>query len=211
MHEEVVGSRKSQWTTNLSQNLGTYIVYNAHVTCSNSCFSLVMVMPMPHFFVFHWLQFLSMSCLFPIGYLSKPTFMGGLICHHLLSSTMSIGQGDIPIITLLILSSARQSCQQHLLCSTPAGHGDILVITLLILSLVDEAVNNNSWYNNTCRAWWHSCNNFNLNNVSVNNIHCVQHLQVMLIYYTSTPSLFLLFGSLWPTVEILVRFHLWVK
>ena len=132
--EGVVGSRKNQWTTDFSQNLGTYIVYNSHVTGNNSSFSLVMVIPTPHFFVFHWLQFTSMSCLFPIGYFPKLTSMGWRICHHSPSSTTSIGQGDIPIITLLILSSARWSCQQHLLCSTPAGHGDIPVITLLILS-----------------------------------------------------------------------------
>ena len=41
------------------------------------------------------------------------TSMGKRICHHLLSSTMSIRQGDLPIITLLILSSAGWSCQQH--------------------------------------------------------------------------------------------------
>ena len=69
--------------------------------------------PTSHFLVFYWLQFTSMRCLFPTGYLPKPTSMGGRICHHLLSSTTSIGQGDIPLITLLILSSAGWSCQQH--------------------------------------------------------------------------------------------------
>ena len=43
------------------------IVYNSHVTCSNSSFSLTMVTPTSHFFAFHWL-----CCLFPIGYLPKP-------------------------------------------------------------------------------------------------------------------------------------------
>ena len=35
-HEGVIGSRKSQWTNDFSQNLGTYIIYNSHMTCSNS-------------------------------------------------------------------------------------------------------------------------------------------------------------------------------
>ena len=125
-HEGVVRSQKSQWKTNFNQNSGTYIVYNPHVNRSNSSFSLVMVMPMSHFFVFHWLQFTSMCCLFPIGYFPKPTSMGGHICHHLLSSTTSIGQGDIPIITLLVLSLAGWSYQQYPLFSTPADHIDIL-------------------------------------------------------------------------------------
>ena len=125
-HEEVVRSRKIQWTTDFSPNSRTYIVYNSHVPRSNSSFSFVMVKPTSHFFVFYWLQFASMCCLFPIGYLPKPTYMDGRICHHSPSSTTSIGQGDIPVITLLILSSAGWSCQQHPLCSTPAGHINIL-------------------------------------------------------------------------------------
>ena len=112
-YEGIIGSWKSQWTTAFSQNSDTYIVYNSNVTCSNSSFSFVMVTPMSHFFAFHWLQFMSMCCLFPIGYLPKPTSMGGRICHHSPSSTMSIGQGDILIIILLILSSPGWRCQQH--------------------------------------------------------------------------------------------------
>ena len=143
-HEGVVRRRKTQWTTDFSQNSGTYIVYNYYVNCSNSSFSLVMVTPTSHFFVFHWLQFTSMCYLFPIGYLPKPTSMGGCICHQSPSLTVSIGQSDIPIITLLILSLAGWSCQ-HI-----------------------------SWYNNTCRAWWHSDNYSSLINVSIDNICCVQ-------------------------------------
>ena len=60
-HRGVVGRWKSQWTTDFSRNSGTYIVYNSHVTCSNSSFSLTMVMPTSHFFAFHWL-----CCLLPI-------------------------------------------------------------------------------------------------------------------------------------------------
>ena len=127
-YEGVVGSQKSQLTTDFSQNLGTYIVYNPHMTSAIAFFSLVIITPMSHFFVFHLLQFMSMCCLFPISYLPKPTSMGGCICHHSPSSITSTGQRDIPIITLLILSSARWSCQQHPLRSTPAGHVNILHI-----------------------------------------------------------------------------------
>ena len=111
-HEEVVGRRKSQWTTDFSQNSGTYIIYNSHVTCSNSSFLLVRVTPTFHFcfslvtvhvhvlLVSHW----------PLAQL---TSMGRRICHQSLGLTTSIGQGDIPIITLLILSSAGWSWPQH--------------------------------------------------------------------------------------------------
>ena len=107
---------------------GTYIDYNCNPPCS-----FVKVTPTSHCFVFHWLLFTFMCYLFHIGYLPKPTSTGRRICHHLPSSTTSIGQGDIPIITLLILSLAGWNCQLHPLCSTPSGYGDISVITLLIL------------------------------------------------------------------------------
>ena len=58
--EGVVGSRKSQGTTDFSQHSGTYIVYYSHVTFSNSSFSLVTVR--------------VYVLLFPIGYLAKPTY-----------------------------------------------------------------------------------------------------------------------------------------
>ena len=91
-----------------------------------------MVTPTSHFFAFHWLQFTSICCLFPIGYFPKPTSMSGRICHHSPSSTTSIGQGDIPIITLLILYSARWSCQQHPPIHNTCGHGDIPEITQIL-------------------------------------------------------------------------------
>ena len=76
-HEGVVGRRKSQWTTDFSQNSGPYIVYNSNVTCSNFSFSLTMVTPASHFFAFNWL-----CCLLPIGYLPKPGSVGVHICYH---------------------------------------------------------------------------------------------------------------------------------
>ena len=76
-HGGAVGRRKSQWTTDFSRNSGTYVVYNSHVTCSNSSFLLTMVTPTYHFFAFHWL-----CCLLPIGYLPKPGSVGICICHY---------------------------------------------------------------------------------------------------------------------------------
>ena len=76
-HEGAVRRWKSQWTIDFSRNLGTYIVYNSYVTCSNSSFSLTMVTPTSHFFAFHWL-----CCLLPIGYLHKPGSVGKRICHY---------------------------------------------------------------------------------------------------------------------------------
>ena len=129
-HEVVVRRQKSQWTTDFGQNSGTYIVYNSHVTCNNSSFSSVMATPTSHLPVFHLLQFMSICCLFPIGYLPKPTSTGEHICHQLPSLTTSIVRGDIPTITLLTLSLAGWSCQ-HI-----------------------------RRYENICRAWWHSGNHF---------------------------------------------------
>ena len=129
-HEGVIGRRKSQWTTDFSQYSGTYIVYNSHVTSCNFSFSLVMVTPRSHVFVFHLLPFTSMCCLFLIGYLPKLTSMSERICHQSPSLSTFIGQGDIPIITLMIFSSAGWSCQ-HI-----------------------------HRYKNTCRSWWHFGNYF---------------------------------------------------
>ena len=85
--------------------------------------------------LFHWLWIRPrLTFLFSIGYSSRPcvacsplatyssplttcfsvaTFKKGRIRQPSPSSITSIGQGDIPIITLLILSSAGWSCQQH--------------------------------------------------------------------------------------------------
>ena len=139
---------KSQWTTDFSRKSGTYIVYNSHVTCSNSSFLLTMVTPTSHFFSFHWL-----CCLFPIGYLPKPSSVGVRICHYHWNSTTSTVQvifrylrpdapvfnihrihstsvyGDISAITLLILSLSGCSCVNILWIHSTCGHDDILVIT----------------------------------------------------------------------------------
>ena len=118
-HGGAVWRRTSQWTTDFSRNSGTNIVYNSHVTCSNSSFSLTMVMPTSHFFAFHWL-----CCLFPIGYLPKPSSVAVRICHYHWIQRRPLF-GDFPI------SSTGCTCFQR----NNSGHGDISAITLLILSL----------------------------------------------------------------------------
>ena len=107
-HEGVVGRRKSQWTTDFSRNSGTYILYNSHVTRSNSFFSLTMVTPTSHLFAFHWL-----CCLFPIGYL--PKFHGRTHLPPSPNSATSTGQGDIPI------SSAGCTCFNTHRYTAPVG------------------------------------------------------------------------------------------
>ena len=118
-HGGAVGRWKSQWTSDFSQNSGTYIVYNSHVTCSNSSFSLTMVMPTSHFFAFHWL-----CCLLPIGYFPKPGSVGVHICHYHRIQ-------PCPPFRWFSDASVFNIHRIHSNC----GHGDISAITLLILSL----------------------------------------------------------------------------
>ena len=123
-HEGVVPSRKSQWTTDFSHHSGTYIVYNSHVTCNNSSFSLVMVSPTSHSCVFYWLQFTSICCLFPIGYfygrMYLPSFTKFNHVHWSRWYSVDIIFGRMKLST----TSADTT--------TPAGHGDIPVITLIL-------------------------------------------------------------------------------
>ena len=134
-HERAVGRQKSQWTTDFSLNSGTYIVYNSHVTCSNSSFSLTMVMPTSHFFCFplvmlsasHWL-------------LAQARFWGRTYLPLSLNSTTPTVQvifrylrPDAPVFNI------------HHIHST-CGHGDISAITLLILSLSGCSCLNILWY-----------------------------------------------------------------
>ena len=125
-----------------------------YVTFSNSSFSLVKVTPTSHF-VFHWLRFTSMCCLFPIGYLPKPTysvfpgshFYGQTYpppfvefnhIHRWYSDNHFV---DI-IFGLMKLSTTSTDT------TTPAGHGDIPVITPIFsmyLSTISAVFN-------TCRS-----------------------------------------------------------
>ena len=119
---EGVGRRKSQWTSDFSQNSGTYIVYNSHVTCSNSSFSLTMVTPTSHFFAFYWLcaqaRFCGRTHLPPspnsttsTGHI--PISSAGCTCLNIHRYTAPVG-----MITFLWSHRSYQStCQQHPLYS----------------------------------------------------------------------------------------------
>ena len=111
---------------------------NSHVTHTQCFFPLAMVTPTPHFLVFHWLQFTPMHCPFFIGYCFTPSycmyshnrsvdFLHGRVylSKHPLCSTTSVGQGDIPVIILSILST--NGCMYHNIRqpTAPDGHGDI--------------------------------------------------------------------------------------
>ena len=73
--EELAGDGRASEHPTLAE-IRELTVYNSHVTCSNSSFSLTMVTPTSHFFAFHWL-----CSLLPIGYLPKPGSVGVRICH----------------------------------------------------------------------------------------------------------------------------------
>ena len=125
-HKGVIGSRESQWTTDFSQNSGTYIVYNSHMTCSNSSFSLVMVTPTSHF-VFHWLQFMSMCFLFPIGYFYGWTYLPLFAeFNHVHRSRWYFDSHLVDIIF------GRMKLSTISADTTPAVHGDIPVITRIL-------------------------------------------------------------------------------
>ena len=175
-HGGAVKRRTSQRTTDFSWNSGTYIVYNSHVTRSNSFFSLTIVMPTSHFFGFHWL-----CCLLPIGYLPKPDSVGIHICHYHWIQPCPLF-GDFPI------SSTGCTCFQH----NNYGHGDISAITLLILSLSGYDPVNILWYPASVDMM-----TFRLSHRSYQSI-CQQHPpyshpQVTLIYYITSLFCFVFF------------------
>ena len=146
-HKEVVGRRKTQWTTDFSRNSETYIVYNSHVTCSNSSFSLTIVTPTSHFFAFHWV-----CCLLPIGYLPIPGSMGIRISrHHRIQPRQQVKvifrylRSDAPVSTSTVFTTSvgmvtfRQSpCWYYpwadaAVSISTRGHDDISVITPVLL------------------------------------------------------------------------------
>ena len=164
-HGGAVGRRTSQWTTDFSRNSGTYIVYNSHVTCSNSSFSLTMVMPTSQFFTFHWL-----CCLLPIGYLPKPGSVGVRICHY-----HRIWRR--PLFRWFPISSTWCTRFQHNNC----GHSDISAITLWYHAWADIILSTSS---DTQHLWTRT---FRWSHQSYQSI-CQQHPpyshpQVTLIYY----------------------------
>ena len=129
VHDGVVGLRKSQWTTDFSQNSGIYIVYNSHVTCSNSSSSLVMVTP-TSYFVFHWLPFTSMCCFFFHWLLTQVHFYGRTYLSQVTEFYhvhRSRWYSDNPLVDIIF--------SRRKLSTTSAGHGDVPVITP-ILSMI---------------------------------------------------------------------------
>ena len=128
-NEGVVGRRKSQWTTDFSRNSGTYIVYNSHVTSSDSSFSLTMVLcfPLVMLSASHWLLAQARFCgrthlpLSPNS--TTPTVQ--VIFRHL--------RPDAPVFNINRIHST-------------CGHVDISAITLLILSLSGCSCLNILWY-----------------------------------------------------------------
>ena len=141
-----------------------HIVYNFHMTCSNSSFSLTMVMPTSHFSAFPWL-----CCLLPIGYSVLWAYTSTTITEF----NHAHRSGDF------LISSTGCTCFQHNNC----GHGDISAITLLILSLSGYNPVNILWYtahvDMMTFRWSHrSYQSFCQQNPPYS------HPQVMLIYYT---------------------------
>ena len=130
-----VRRQKSQWTTDFSQNSGTYIVNNSHVTCSQFLFFinygsahiLLLCFPLVMLSASHWLLAQDRFCerthlpLSPNS--TMPTIQ--VIFRYL--------QPDAPVFNI------------HRIHST-CGHGDILAVTLLILSLSGCSCVNILWY-----------------------------------------------------------------
>ena len=160
-HTEELSGDGSQWTTDLSRNSGTYIVYNSHVTCSNYSFSLTMVTPTSHFFAFHWLY-----CLLPIGYLPKPGSVGIRICHYHRISTTPIVQvifqylrPDAPVFNIHRIHNI---CRMVIFRQSPCWYypwADVAVST--------SSDTQHLW------TWWHFGDHTGLLNLSVNNIRLI--------------------------------------
>ena len=152
-HGGAVGRRTSQWTTDFNRNSVTYIVYNSHVTSSISSFSLTMVMPTSHFFVFHWL-----CCLLPIGYVPKPGSVGVRICHYHRIQRRPLF-GDFPI------SSTGCTCFQH----TTVGMVTFRQSPCWYYPWADIILSTSSDTQHLW-TWWHFGDHTGLINLSVNNI-----------------------------------------
>ena len=153
-HGGAVGRRTSQWTIDFSRNSGTYIVYNSHVTCSNSSFSLTMVMPTSHFFAFHWLCYLI-----PIGYLPKPGSVGVRICHYHRIQRRPLFRWFSDIFDRMHLFFNITSVGMVTLRQSPCWYypwADIILST--------SSDTQHLW------TWWHFGDHTGLINLSVNNI-----------------------------------------
>ena len=153
-----VGRWKSQWTTDFNRNSGTYIVYNSHVTCSNSSFSLTMVTPTSHFFAFYWL-----CCLLPIGYLHKPGSVGVHICHYHWIQPRPPFRGFYDIFNWMHL------CSTSTVFTAPLCMVTFQQSPCWYYPSADEAVTTSSDTQHLW-TWWHFGNHTSLINLSFNNI-----------------------------------------
>ena len=173
-HGGAVGRRKSKWTTDFSRNSGTYIIYNSHVTCSNSPFSLTMVMPTSHFFAFHWL-----CCLLPIGYLPKPSSVGVCICHYHRIQPCPPFRWFSDIFNRMHLFS------KSTVFTAPVGM-ETLQQSPWYYPWADVAVSTSSDTQHLW-TWWHFGDHTSLINLSVNNIYCI-HTRRSCWYITGLPN-----------------------
>ena len=138
-HEGVVGRQKSQWT-DFSQNSGIYIVYNSHVTCSNSSFSLTMVMP-------------RLTSLLSIGYVvysPLATCPSPLLWADASATITEFNHvhrsrwySDNHLVDIIF---GWMQLSQHLPIHNTCGHDEISAITLLILSPAGCSCLNIRWY-----------------------------------------------------------------
>ena len=157
-HEGAVGRRKNQWTTDFSRNSGTYVVYNYHVTCSNSSFSLTMVTPTSHFFAFHWL-----CCLLSIGYLPKPGSVAVHNCHYHWIQPCPQFRWYSDIFDRMHLFSTSA------VFTTPVGLVAFRQSPCWYYPWADAAVSTSS---ETLHLWtWHFGDHSGLLNLSLKNIH----------------------------------------
>ena len=158
-HEGAVGRLKSEWTTDFSRNLGTYIVYNSQVTRSNSSFSLTMVTPTSHFFAFHWL-----CCLLPIGYLPNPASVGVRICHYHRIQPRPQFRRYSDIFDRMHLFSIST------VFTAPVGMVTFRLSHYWYYPWADAAVLTSSDTQHLW-TWWHFGDHTSLVNLFVNNIH----------------------------------------
>ena len=154
-----VGRRKSQWTTDFSRNSGTYIVYNSHVTCSNSSFSLTMVTPTSHFLAFHWLCYLL-----PIGYLPKPGSVGVRICHSRRIQPRPPFRWFSDIFDLMHMFSTSTVFTAPL-CMVIFQYSPCWYYPWADVAVSTSSDTQHLW------TWWHFGDHTGLINLSVNNIH----------------------------------------
>ena len=164
--EELSGDRRASEQLT-SRNLGTYIVYNSHVTCSNSSFSLtILCFPLVMLSASHWLLAQAWLC----GHTHLP------LSPNSTTPTVQV------IFRYLRLDAPVYNIHHiHSNC----GHGDISAITLLILSLSGCSCVNILWYTAPVEMMTFRWSHRSYQSISQQHLP-YSHPQVMLIYYIRT-------------------------